>query len=264
MSLEQLTLSDEQVQDIVASLITGGDGSDVAYDDTNDTLTVSLSDSISVNTLEATTSITDASGDTHTGELADSSDVSSIQSSSDVTVTDAQPGTVSGGEFLKNDNGSLTGANVSPNVPGWEKAGSQSQTGGTNIDLTLDENYFRLKGHVLIKDASFPNGVLTFNNDSNNEYDYRLIDGTITTGDRGFQSFGKASASPANLALAFEAWGDAGDDNQPAVVHFKSLGEGFALDDGLEKGFYNGTNPINSIQVESDFDMEIEVFGKDI
>jgi len=54
MPLEQLTLSDEQVQDIVASLITGGGGSDVAYDDTNDTLTVSLSDSISVNTLEAT------------------------------------------------------------------------------------------------------------------------------------------------------------------------------------------------------------------
>jgi len=55
MSLEQLTLSDEQVQDIVASLITGGGGSDVLYDDENDTLTVSLSDSISVNTLEADT-----------------------------------------------------------------------------------------------------------------------------------------------------------------------------------------------------------------
>jgi hypothetical protein len=53
MSLEQLTLSDEQVQDIVASLITGGDGSDVVYDDSNDTLTVSLSDSISVNSLTA-------------------------------------------------------------------------------------------------------------------------------------------------------------------------------------------------------------------
>jgi len=60
MSLEQLTLSDEQVQDIVASLITGGGGSDVVYDDTNDTLTVSLSDSISVNTLETTGSINTA------------------------------------------------------------------------------------------------------------------------------------------------------------------------------------------------------------
>lgn len=55
MSLEQLTLSDEQVQDIVASLITSGDNADAVYDDANDTLTVSLSDSISVNTLEAET-----------------------------------------------------------------------------------------------------------------------------------------------------------------------------------------------------------------
>lgn len=53
MTLEQLTLSDEQVQDIVGSLITSGDNADAVYDDTNDTLTVSLSDSISVNTLEA-------------------------------------------------------------------------------------------------------------------------------------------------------------------------------------------------------------------
>jgi len=60
MPLKQLTLSDEQVQDIVASLITGGGGSDVAYDDINDTLTVSLSDSISVNTLEATSTINTA------------------------------------------------------------------------------------------------------------------------------------------------------------------------------------------------------------
>jgi hypothetical protein len=71
MAIEQLTLSDEQVQDIVASLITSGDNTDAVYDDTNDTLTVSLSNSILVNTLEATDSITDASGDTHTGELAD-------------------------------------------------------------------------------------------------------------------------------------------------------------------------------------------------
>jgi len=39
---------------------------------------------LDASTLEATTSITDASGDTHTGELADSVDVSSIQASSDV------------------------------------------------------------------------------------------------------------------------------------------------------------------------------------
>jgi hypothetical protein len=74
MSLEQLTLSDEQVQDIVASLITSGDNADAVYDDANDTLTVSLSDSISVNTLEAADgafneSITDPSGTTITGTI---------------------------------------------------------------------------------------------------------------------------------------------------------------------------------------------------
>jgi len=54
MSLEQLTPSDEQVQDIVASLIASGDNADAVYDDVNDTLTISLSESVSVNTLEAT------------------------------------------------------------------------------------------------------------------------------------------------------------------------------------------------------------------
>jgi len=53
MSLEQLTLTDEQVQDIVGSLINGSSNADVVYDDANGTLTVSLPDSISVNTLEA-------------------------------------------------------------------------------------------------------------------------------------------------------------------------------------------------------------------
>jgi hypothetical protein len=97
MSLEQLTLSDEQVQDIVASLISSGNNSDAVYDDTNDTLTVSLSDSISVNTLEAddgvfNDSITDPAGNTHTGELADIDDLSSGP-------TEVVSGSLSCGEF---------------------------------------------------------------------------------------------------------------------------------------------------------------------
>lgn len=44
---------DESVQDTVAQLINQAANTDVVYNDANDTLTVSLTDSVSVNTLEA-------------------------------------------------------------------------------------------------------------------------------------------------------------------------------------------------------------------
>jgi len=74
MPLEQLTLSDEQVQDIVASLITSGNNTDAVYDDVNDTLTVSLSNSISVGDLEATGSVT-ANGTEYAGTFATEGDL---------------------------------------------------------------------------------------------------------------------------------------------------------------------------------------------
>jgi len=98
MSLEQLTLSDEQVQDIVGSLINGSSNADVVYDDANDTLTVSLSDSISVNTLEATGSITDPEGNTVTS-LSDPvrvTEEASTFAESDITVTRDSVSVVSG------------------------------------------------------------------------------------------------------------------------------------------------------------------------
>jgi len=64
-------------------------------------------------TLEAD-SITDGADVSHSDELADAADVSPIQSSSDVTVTDAQAGTLSDGEFLQNSGGSLTGGKPKP------------------------------------------------------------------------------------------------------------------------------------------------------
>jgi len=188
MSLEQLTLSDEQVQDIVGSLITGGGGSDVVYDDANDTLTVSLSDSISVNTLEATGSITDAANVNHTGELADIGDTSSIQSSGDVTVTDTQPGAVNNGEFLTNSGGSLTGGTVEtePNVPAWEES-SNSPRSKTNVspnnqfDMSLPESADIRKFFVeMIGGANTQNISLLINNTT--EYTYKQLNGSETSG----------------------------------------------------------------------------------
>jgi 3D (Asp-Asp-Asp) domain-containing protein len=54
LSVDVSTLSNEEVEDAVASLVTSDSNLSWSYDDTNDTLTVSLSDSISVSTLEAT------------------------------------------------------------------------------------------------------------------------------------------------------------------------------------------------------------------
>lgn len=71
---------DESVQDTVAQLINQAANTDVVYNDANDTLTVSLTDSVSVNTLEAddgtfNDSITDPAGTQHTTELAESADL---------------------------------------------------------------------------------------------------------------------------------------------------------------------------------------------
>lgn len=69
-------LSEEAVEDLVAALITGDADVDVTYDDANDALTISLSDSVSVNDLTANTTFTDPAGITHSGELADNFSVS--------------------------------------------------------------------------------------------------------------------------------------------------------------------------------------------
>jgi len=87
MSLEQLTLSDEQVQDIVASLITSGNNANAVYDDTNDTLTVSLSNSISVNTLEANRGVTVNNSGTDpssNGEIRNNNGTIKIQTNGDI------------------------------------------------------------------------------------------------------------------------------------------------------------------------------------
>jgi len=173
MSLEQLTLSDEQVQDIVASLITSGGGSDVVYDDANDTLTVSLSDSISVNTLEAGT-IVDGSNVSHTGELADLADVSTIQLSSDVTVTDTKPGGLSDGDFLKNSNGTLTGSSVQTL---YELVDTQSGT--TPFQITISDGFDAYLIHIKI-DAGVSNRTIEITQVNNNSInaDYIEVSGT--------------------------------------------------------------------------------------
>jgi len=167
---------DESVQDTVAQLINQAANTDVVYNDANDTLTVSLTDSVSVNTLEAIDSITDPSGISHTDELADSTDISPIQSSGDVTVTDAQAGTLADGEFLKNNSGSLEGANVQsfgltdlvttngwywhtlfPSIDGFSQV--NTGTGTTSIDgagAVLNSGTDPLSDGTLVKSAAEP------------------------------------------------------------------------------------------------------------
>jgi len=165
MSLEQLTLSDEQVQDIVASLITGGGGSDVVYDDTNDTLTVSLSDSISVNTLEADSvtfnqDITDADNNTVTN-LSDPvrvTEEASTFTESGVTVTNNKTEASNNSLQLAdvvlgttadrtddNDSTSATrrrGIQINPNtnIEGIQLTLSQNTSGATTAYLVNDSN----------------------------------------------------------------------------------------------------------------------------
>lgn len=67
---------DESVQDTVAQLINQAANTDVVYNDANDTLTVSLTDSVSVNTLEA-------GGFNFIGEFQTLSDFDSAASSGD-------------------------------------------------------------------------------------------------------------------------------------------------------------------------------------
>jgi len=145
MALEQITLSDEQVQDIVASLITSGSGSDVVYNDTNDTLTVSLSDSISVNTLEAddgtfNSSITDPTGTTHSTELAEISDIPKLEAitstNNNVTVFSTfNTGTV----FNKTDPVNVIGGIINSDDSGiitvtFDDGSTFSTGGGLNFD----------------------------------------------------------------------------------------------------------------------------------
>jgi hypothetical protein len=60
----------------------------------------------SIDELDVATTLTDAAGIAHSDELADVSD----------GVTEFQPGAVADGEFLRNENGSLTGASRARNV----------------------------------------------------------------------------------------------------------------------------------------------------
>jgi len=57
LTLDTSGLNTEEVQDAVTTLVTAGSNLSWSYDDANDTLTVSLANSISVNTLEATTGL---------------------------------------------------------------------------------------------------------------------------------------------------------------------------------------------------------------
>jgi hypothetical protein len=72
---ETLVDFDEKAQDVIAAAFASDNNVDISYDDANDTLTVSLLDSISVNTLDAQDTFTDPNGTSHTGELADLSDI---------------------------------------------------------------------------------------------------------------------------------------------------------------------------------------------
>jgi len=117
-------LDTEEVEDAVASLMSTGSDLSLTYDDSVDTLTVSLADSVSVSTLEATTSITDAANVNHTGELADLGD----------PVTDFGVGTLGDGEFLQNSSGSLTGATVSA---GLERITEATASNDAEVVLSL-------------------------------------------------------------------------------------------------------------------------------
>ncbi|AFH21654.1 hypothetical protein OSG_eHP6_00105 [environmental Halophage eHP-6] len=265
MPLEQLTLSDEQVQDIVASLITSGDNADAAYDDTNDTLTVSLSDSISVNTLEAGT-ITDGADVSHSDELADSSDVSPIQSSSDVTVTDTQTGTVSDGEFLKNNNGNLTGGTVQtePNVPNWTLDTTDSATGQTNFTVSGLGDFDIYRTHLKVSGRSVSEFLALVNiNSSSPQFDYFRSDGNIQTGANG-ADLGRVDNSEASVILTFNF-------SEGVAAFNVNLNAEVSTDLESDVALYGSAsgisgNSINSIKFEdfADPDWKINVFGRDI
>jgi len=143
MTLKELGLSDEEVQDIIASLVASDANVNWTYDDTNDELTVSLDNSVSVSTLEAGT-ITDGANVSHSDELADAADVSSIQSSGDVVVTDTQVGTLADGEFLQNSGGSLVGGTV--NVQGAFSNIEVFESDGTFDASDVDLAYVEVVG----------------------------------------------------------------------------------------------------------------------
>jgi len=269
MSLEQLTLSDEQVQDIVASLISSGDNADAVYDDTNDTLTVSLSDSISVNTLEASEMI-DGAAVSHTGELADLADVSSIQSSSGVVVTDTQAGTVSDQEFLKNEGGNLTGATVQtePNIPNWQEDGNSPFTfsGSASYQISLANEFDIWQFYVEFTETSSDAGPLEITgvNDSGGSFDYERNDGTLTTltSTVPIAEFTAGSSEVGNIYAAGRNSSDLSFFNAPLFVQDVSNGSNFV------SGPITCTKPAPltdfSIQAPSAFDITIRAYGVDI
>jgi hypothetical protein len=106
MSLKELGKSDEEIEDIVGSLIVGQNDANVTYDDAN-------------------------------GQLIISTDVSSIRNSDDVILTDTNPGTVSDGEFLKNNGGNLIGEPVQtePNEPDWTADSNNPTTKNLSRDV---------------------------------------------------------------------------------------------------------------------------------
>jgi len=177
MSLEQLTLSDEQVQDIVASLITSGNNADTVYDDVNDTLTVSLTDSISVNTLEATQSITDPEGNTVTS-LSDPvrvTEEASTFAEPNVTITQTNTEKVNGSIALKSpeiiddvEDGDTT--TKSTNWDGWNSF---------NASVTAQQNTVISGSHTLECSVSNANGNVSAQNSNGTTKD---LDVTIQIG----------------------------------------------------------------------------------
>jgi len=117
---------------------------------TNTDLNLNSNNITNTNNLEVNNQLTDPSGTQHTGQLADTTDISNIQNSSDITITDTNPGTLSDGQYLKNNNGTLTGDTPSgvpkgaiimwsgstTNIPtGWTLCDGNNENGQTVPDL---------------------------------------------------------------------------------------------------------------------------------
>jgi hypothetical protein len=168
-SINVSTFTTEEIEDIVSALVSTGSNLSLSYDDANDNLIVSLADSISVSSVEATNTITDPSGTAHTGELADLSE----------GVTNFNVGSLSNGDFLQNSGGTLTGGTVSTvaNVPNFELIKTFDAVSVTDPSIQISKDFDIIQ--ILIgKNSVTDITEFQLNNDSSSSYDITLINST--------------------------------------------------------------------------------------
>jgi len=236
MSLEQLALSDEQVQDIVASLITGGGGSDVLYDDGNDTLTVSLSDSISVNTLEATDSINNADLSTASQDEV----IKKASSGSDLTF-----GTVQ----------------TEPNVPGWEEDANSPQTATQtqSFQVTIADTFDLILLHYEFTGGSSGDPLISLRaNGETSGYNYVKSDGSTAIGASDWDLTRTAASGQSVAGLI---WLTGRFDKKITGSNI-----GFGAKTSATGVSVPSTSPLDTLTIlpNSDSDVEIQIYGKDI